>query len=127
MASLLVANTVTGAASLFRRELLDLALPFPPRHGTPYHDHWLAAVALASGRIAYVDRPLYDYVQHRDAALGHARANAVGRIHAQRARLQTLACAAPLDGGGLAGPLLLGGLPPAPVRDRARAAGAATG
>jgi glycosyltransferase involved in cell wall biosynthesis len=75
LASLLVANTVTGAASLFRRQLLELALPFPPRHGAPYHDHWLAAVALASGRIAYIDRPLYDYVQHRDAALGHARAN----------------------------------------------------
>ena len=88
MASLLVANTVTGAASLFRRELLELALPFPPRHGSPYHDHWLAVVALASGRITYVDRPLYDYVQHRGAALGHARANAraavargVGRLH----------------------------------------------
>ena len=33
-----------------------------------------ALVALASGRIAYVDRPLYDYVQHGGAALGHAAA-----------------------------------------------------
>ena len=78
LASLLVANTVTGAASLFRRELLELVLPFPPRHGSPYHDHWLALVALASGRIGYVDRPLYDYVQHQDAAIGDARANAAG-------------------------------------------------
>ncbi len=31
---------------------------------TAFHDHWLALVALASGRIAYVDRSLYDYVQH---------------------------------------------------------------
>jgi len=79
LASLLMANTVTGAASLFRRELLDTALPFPPRHGLPFHDHWLAVVALATGKIAYVDRPLYDYVQHRHAAIGHARANAVQR------------------------------------------------
>ena len=28
------------------------------------------------GEVAYVDRPLYDYVQHGDAALGHAQANA---------------------------------------------------
>jgi hypothetical protein len=28
------------------------------------------------GEVAYVDRPLYDYVQHRGAALGHAKANA---------------------------------------------------
>ncbi len=74
--SLLLANTVTGAASLFRRELLDLALPFPDTPGTQYHDHWLALVALATGRIAFVDRPLYDYVQHGSAALGHAAASA---------------------------------------------------
>jgi hypothetical protein len=90
LASLLVGNTVTGAASLFRRELLDLALPFPPRHGSPYHDHWLAVVALASGRITYVDRPLYDYVQHGGAALGHARANAGPRLRGRAERLQRL-------------------------------------
>jgi glycosyltransferase involved in cell wall biosynthesis len=71
LASLLVANTVTGAASLFRRELLRRALPFPELPGRPYHDQWLAAVALARGEIAYVDRPLYDYVQHEAAVLGH--------------------------------------------------------
>jgi glycosyltransferase involved in cell wall biosynthesis len=76
LASLLVANTVTGAASMFRRELLEYALPFPPAPGYPYHDHWLGLVALSTGELAYVDRWLYDYVQHGEAALGHARANA---------------------------------------------------
>jgi glycosyltransferase involved in cell wall biosynthesis len=76
LASLLIANTVTGAASLARRDLLDFALPFPPRLGRPYHDHWLAICALVTGRVAYVDRPLYDYVQHAGAHLGHAVANA---------------------------------------------------
>jgi glycosyltransferase involved in cell wall biosynthesis len=70
MASLLVANTVTGAAMLFRREVKELALPFPWSPGTQYHDHWLALVALATGEIAYVDRPLYDYVQHSSAVSG---------------------------------------------------------
>jgi glycosyltransferase involved in cell wall biosynthesis len=73
--SLLLGNSVTGAASLFPRDLLDEALPLPPRAGNLYHDHWLALVAAASGRIAYVDRPLYDYVQHSGAAIGHAGAN----------------------------------------------------
>jgi glycosyltransferase involved in cell wall biosynthesis len=73
--SLLVANTVTGAASLIRREIVELALPFPDTPGEQYHDHWLALMALANGSIAYVDRPLYDYVQHREAALGHVAAN----------------------------------------------------
>jgi glycosyltransferase involved in cell wall biosynthesis len=74
LASLLLSNTVTGAASLFRRDLLDLVLPFPPRVGQAFHDQWIAAVALATGHIAYVDRPLYDYVQHGSASLGHAAA-----------------------------------------------------
>lgn len=72
-ASELITNAVTGAASLFRRELLDAALPFPRLPGDPYHDHWLALVALSRGEIAYVERPLYDYVQHGGAVLGHGR------------------------------------------------------
>ena len=71
LTSLLACNTVTGAASLFRRELLEKALPFPEVPGTPYHDQWLAAVALARGEIRFVDEPLYDYVQHEAAVLGH--------------------------------------------------------
>jgi glycosyltransferase involved in cell wall biosynthesis len=74
LASLLLANTVTGAASLFERDLLRLALPFPAPLGDPFHDHWIASVALASGEISYLDRPLYDYVQHGGAARGHAAA-----------------------------------------------------
>jgi hypothetical protein len=73
--SLLIANTITGAASMFRRDLLELALPFPDTPGTQYQDHWLGLCALATGRIAYVDRPLYDYVQHGGALLGHEAAN----------------------------------------------------
>jgi glycosyltransferase involved in cell wall biosynthesis len=70
LVSMLVANSITGAAALFRREVVDLALPFPETPGLQFHDHWIALVALASGPIAYVDRPLYDYVQHRGAFFG---------------------------------------------------------
>ena len=85
--SLLVANAVTGAASLFRRDLLEYTLPFPPAQFTHFHDHWVGLTALALGDIAYVDRPLYDYVQHGDASLGHAAAN---RVTALRDRLSRL-------------------------------------
>jgi glycosyltransferase involved in cell wall biosynthesis len=74
--SLVITNAITGAASLFRRDLAELALPFPPAHGDIFHDHWLALVAIATGEIRYVDRPLYDYVQHSGAALGFSKANA---------------------------------------------------
>src|SRR5829696_3818326 len=70
LASLLVANSITGAATLFRREVAELALPFPDTPGLQFHDHWLGLVALAVGDIAYVDRPLYDYVQHPGAVFG---------------------------------------------------------
>ena len=73
--SLLVANSVTGAAALLRRELLKDVLPFPPAQFAHFHDHWIALAALARGDIKFVDKPLYDYVQHRDASLGHAAAN----------------------------------------------------
>ena len=85
--SLLVANSVTGAASLFPRSLLDDALPFPPAQFAHFHDHWLAVVALSLGDIAFVGRPLYDYVQHGGATLGHAAAN---RMPGMRERLEAV-------------------------------------
>ena len=80
IASVLMANSVTGAASLFRRDMLDYALPFPPAQFHHFHDHWLGLTALALGDIEFVRRPLYDYVQHRGAVLGHAEANFMPRL-----------------------------------------------
>jgi glycosyltransferase involved in cell wall biosynthesis len=70
LTSMVVANTITGAAMLLRREVLELALPFPDTPGFQFHDHWLATVGLAAGQVVYVDRPLYDYVQHPRAVFG---------------------------------------------------------
>ena len=75
LVSLLVANSVTGAAVLMRRDLAALALPFPDTPGLQFHDHWLGLVALAAGEVAYVDRPLYDYVQHAGAVFGDVTAS----------------------------------------------------
>jgi glycosyltransferase involved in cell wall biosynthesis len=80
IASVLMANSITGAASLFPRRLLDYALPFPPSQFHHFHDHWLGLTALALGDVRFVDRPLYDYVQHRGAVLGHAVANRITRL-----------------------------------------------
>jgi len=68
---LIFANTITGAASLFKRELLDVALPFPERVGDSYHDWWIGCVALANGKLKYIDKPLYEYHQHAGNVLGH--------------------------------------------------------
>lgn len=69
--SLLLLNTVTGAASMIRAELVrDRILPFPPGTPSAFHDQWMAAVALTAGRLAFVDRPLQSYRQHADAVTG---------------------------------------------------------
>jgi glycosyltransferase involved in cell wall biosynthesis len=86
LASLLVANCIPGAAMLFTREVAELALPFPEPPGFPFHDHWLALTALAAGEIAYVDRPLYDYVQHADAVSGDLLRRRRARSRAARWR-----------------------------------------
>ncbi|MCL6441566.1 MAG: glycosyltransferase [Thermoleophilum sp.] len=85
VASLLFANCVTGAASLLRRDLLDVALPFPPRQFANFHDHWLALVARLRRGVAYVPDALGDYVQHRSAVLGHGNANRMPTV-VQRVR-----------------------------------------
>jgi len=78
LTSMLVANTITGASMLMRRELLKLALPFPDTPGFQFHDAWLAVIALACGDIAYVDRALYDYVQHPGAVFGDVTHGSAG-------------------------------------------------
>ena len=71
LSTLMVANTITGAASLFRASLLPDVLPFPTQAGPAFHDHWIGLVALLKGPVGYVDRPLYDYVQHTKGVIGH--------------------------------------------------------
>src|SRR5262249_42257546 len=71
LGSLFLANTITGAAAMFRRRLLDDLLPFPDKIGLAFHDHWIGCTALSLGRLKFIDRPLYDYVQHDANVIGH--------------------------------------------------------
>jgi glycosyltransferase involved in cell wall biosynthesis len=61
---LLMRNCVSGHAMLFRQALLADALPFADCFD--YHDWFLAALAAASGGIAYCDQPLVRYRMHAD-------------------------------------------------------------
>ncbi|NUB11604.1 glycosyltransferase [Azospirillum brasilense] len=65
------ANTVTGAACMFKRELLDLILPLP---AVPhlYHDHWSALMAQFADGVAFLNEKLYGYVQHQRNVIGAA-------------------------------------------------------
>ncbi len=101
LTSALVANTITGAATMFGRELLELVLPFPDTPGFQFHDTWIAVMALTAGRVAYVDRPLYDYVQHPGAVFGDVthgvRGETSHRAGSLRARLRDAVTASRAD------------------------------
>jgi hypothetical protein len=71
LGTLLITNSVTGAACAFDAALLERILPMPVTPGALFHDHWIGLVALASGRIVHVPRPLHDYVQHGGNMIGH--------------------------------------------------------
>ena len=73
--ALLAQNQVTGSLCVFRRELLDLALPFPRLNTvSQVHDHWLAACALSTGGVEMLDLVVQDYVQHEGNVLGEVGA-----------------------------------------------------
>lgn len=73
-ADLIATNQVTGSLCVFRREVLETALPFPSLAApSQYHDHWLALCALASGGISILDEALQDYIQHGGNVVGESR------------------------------------------------------
>lgn len=69
-------NIVTGATVLFRRDLLNFALPFPKYW---VHDEWLAIMAAAIAKIGVCDEALIDYRQHGHNQIGATTLTMKGR------------------------------------------------
>lgn len=70
---LLIQNQVTGGLTLFRRELLEVVLPFPKLSTlTQNHDHWIGVAAAAVDDYMIVDDVVQDYVQHAANVIGEA-------------------------------------------------------
>lgn len=80
-ADLIANNQVTGSLCIFRREVLELALPFPSM-STPaqYHDHWIGLCALSMGGIAVSKFVLQDYIQHGGNVVGESKQSLLGSI-----------------------------------------------
>ena len=72
--SLLSQNVVTGCTVMVNRALLDL-LDLEPQ-GPLMHDHWLALLAAAFGKIGVLFEPTLLYRQHAGNVLGAKRKNA---------------------------------------------------
>ena len=82
---LLRANAFPGMTFLFRRTLIERALPVPEHW---LHDYWILLVALAGDALAVVDEPLVRYRQHDTNVVGvtEARGVALGRGALNRIR-----------------------------------------
>lgn len=59
---------VTGCTVLFKRELLNTALPFPK--SVKLHDYWLGLAAKKRNGIKYLSLPLVKYRQHTNNQIG---------------------------------------------------------
>ncbi len=57
-------NSAIGATSVFRSDLLRVAMPFPPPRFRAFHDHWLARCAQLSGGLIFDKQVSMEYVQH---------------------------------------------------------------
>jgi glycosyltransferase involved in cell wall biosynthesis len=60
-------NAISGHTVLFKRELLNYALPFPAKI---HYDWWLAFCASQHTPIQYVSEPMVGYRQHASNAVG---------------------------------------------------------
>lgn len=82
-------NLVTGATTLFRRELVAVAMPIPLGW---IHDEWLGMIAAATGLVAMDQRLLVDYRQHGGNQIGasqlsfHEKVNKLREPRSERNR-----------------------------------------
>ncbi|SCK37817.1 Glycosyltransferase involved in cell wall bisynthesis [Variovorax sp. HW608] len=70
-------NLVTGATTVFRRSLLEHAVPFPKEW---IHDEWLAIVASSIGRVDVLEQELIEYRQHGGNQIGARRDSFMGKV-----------------------------------------------
>lgn len=66
----LTTNFATGAGSMYRKETVLRALPFPKNHGNALHDHWLVSVAEVFNGCLINEVPSWEYRQHGNNLVG---------------------------------------------------------
>jgi hypothetical protein len=71
----LLVNTVSGMTALFSFDVARLTLELAGRTSSiVLHDHLASIAAAATGRLAFLDEPLVDYVQHANNVVGSKEA-----------------------------------------------------
>jgi glycosyltransferase involved in cell wall biosynthesis len=77
MEALVKRNLATGATTMIRKRLLEVAALFP---GSWVHDEWLAIIAAATGKVDLIEEPLLDYRQHGGNEIGASRITFAGKL-----------------------------------------------
>jgi glycosyltransferase involved in cell wall biosynthesis len=70
-------NIVTGATTVFRRSLSEVAVPFPAAW---LHDEWLAVAAASIGVVDLLEEPLLEYRQHGANQVGAEMLSFSGKV-----------------------------------------------
>lgn len=70
-------NLVTGATTVLRRELVDVAMPIPLGW---IHDEWLGMMAAATGLVGMDRRLLVDYRQHGGNQIGASQLTLLEKV-----------------------------------------------
>lgn len=65
---LLMENCITGCTIMGNRKLLEVSLPIPTTVNN--HDWWLGLMAVCTGSISFINKPLTKYRQHTQNIIG---------------------------------------------------------
>lgn len=85
-------NAFVGSSMAFRRELLDVALPFPDKDVG--HDLWLGLLATCKGKVDFIRRPLVLYRRHEQTVSPTGGKSTLPLSYKIKYRLKTLAALA---------------------------------
>lgn len=81
---LLHSNVFQGAASMFKKTLVEKALPLPA--GIKFHDYYLALAASVNGGVKYVNECILYYRQHGNNVTENGKWNFFKRLKGYRER-----------------------------------------
>lgn len=83
-------NSYIGCCMAFKRELLDVALPFPPN--IPMHDVWLGLLAEIKGNVVFLNEKLVLYRRHdKNASFMESKNSVLRKIQLRLLLISNLA------------------------------------
>lgn len=74
----LIKPSFTGCTISFKRELLDLFLPFPST--IAMHDLWMGLLAQRNYRCSFIDEPLIEYNRHEESFIARHPMSNIARL-----------------------------------------------